>query len=238
MKSINNLRIRTRMALGLAGMLAVIVLNAVLAQQQLAQSNARLDTIIHVQSQRIQLLDAFFGNFQGTTNALYQALLNPVRDQAQQRLLTEQLASNRKDTAGVFKALQALPPDAEVNAEMAKIKGLMEQNRHVQQQVIGLMHQGLYPQAATIYTQLASPIVAAMRDHIRTLIAHQKAAMQSAYEQSQTDYAHAMRNTLLITLGFIIAAMVGGVLITRSITRPLAEAVSVAQRVAEGDLSV
>jgi len=238
MKSINNLRIRTRMTLGLIGMLAVIVFNAVLAQQQLAKSNARLDTIIHVQSQRIQLLDAFFGNFQNTTSALYQALLNPVRDQAQQHLLTEQLASNRKDTAEIFKTLQTLPPDAEVNAEMAKIKGLMEQNRAVQQQVIGLMHQGLYPQASTIYTQLATPIVAAMREHIRTLIAHQKAAMQSAYVQSQVDYARSIRDTVLITLGFIVVAMVGGILITRSITRPLSEAVSVAQRVAAGDLSV
>ena len=234
----NHLRIRTRMALGLIGMLAVIVFNAVLALQQLSASNQRLDRIIHVQSQRIQLLNAFFGNFQNTTAAMYQALLNPVHDQAQQQLLTAQLGKNRADTADVFKALQALPTDPEVQAQLAKIKPLMEQNRSVQQQVIALMHQDLYPQASTIYTQMAAPIVAAMREHIQTLIAHQKAEMQSAYLQSQDEYATALRNTLLITTGFVIAALIGGIWITRSITRPLAAAVVVAQQVAQGDLSV
>ncbi|OYV29245.1 MAG: methyl-accepting chemotaxis protein, partial [Thiomonas sp. 20-64-9] len=233
----NNLRIRTRMTLGLLGMLAVIVLNAALAQQQLAQSNARLDAIVHVQSQRIALLNTFFTNFQGTTAALYQTLLNPAHAQAQQAL-KKQLAENRESTAQVFKELQALPPDAEVNAQLAEIHSLMAKNRGVQQQVIGLMQQGLYPQASTIYTQLASPIVLAMHQHISALIAHQKAQMQAAYAQSQAAYASAVRQALWITIGFILAAMVGGFWITRSITRPLAEAVSVAQRVAEGDLSV
>ncbi|MGE0107745.1 MAG: MCP four helix bundle domain-containing protein, partial [Thiomonas sp.] len=233
----NNLRIRTRMTLGLLGMLAVIVLNAALAQQQLAQSNARLDSIVHVQSQRIALLNTFFTNFQGTTAALYQTLLNPAHAQAQQAL-KKQLAENRESTAQVFKELQALPPDAEVNAQLAEIHSLMAKNRGVQQQVIALMQQGLYPQASTIYTQLASPIVLAMHQHISALIAHQKAQMQAAYAQSQAAYASAVRQALWITIGFILAAMVGGFWITRSITRPLAEAVSVAQRVAEGDLSV
>ncbi|OZB73615.1 MAG: methyl-accepting chemotaxis protein, partial [Thiomonas sp. 14-64-326] len=223
----NNLRIRTRMTLGLLGMLAVIVLNAALAQQQLAQSNARLDAIVHVQSQRIALLNTFFTNFQGTTAALYQTLLNPAHAQAQQAL-KKQLAENRESTAQVFKDLQALPPDAEVNSQLAEIHSLMAKNRGVQQQVIALMQQELYPQASTIYTQLASPIVLAMHQHISALIAHQKAQMQAAY----------VRQALWITIGFILAAMVGGFWITRSITLPLSEAVHVAQRVAEGDLSV
>ncbi|CUB00960.1 methyl-accepting chemotaxis protein, partial [Thiomonas bhubaneswarensis] len=233
----NHLRIRTRMALGLIGMLAVIVINAVLAQQQLAQSNARLDAIVHVQSERIGLLNTFFTNFQGTTSALYQTLLNPAHDEAQQAL-KKQLAHNRESTAQVFKGLKALPPDAEVNAQLAEIQTLMARNRDVQQQVISLMKQGLYPQASTIYTQLASPIVLEMHQHIRTLIDHQKAQMQAAYEQSQDAYASAVRRQLWITAGFIVAALIGGIWITRSITRPLSEAVHVAQRVAEGDLSV
>jgi hypothetical protein len=73
---------------------------------------------VHVQSQRITLLNTFFTNFQGTTAALYQTLLNPAHDEAQQAL-KKQLAENRESTAQVFKDLQALPPDAEVNAQLA-----------------------------------------------------------------------------------------------------------------------
>ena len=233
----NNIRIRTRMALGLLGMLTVIVINAVLAQQQLAQSNARLDAIVNVQSERIGLLNAFFTNFQGTTSALYQTLLNPAHDEAQQAL-KKQLTTNRENTAQVFKNLNALPPDAEVNAQLAEIQTLMAKNREVQQQVISLMKQGLYPQASTIYTQLASPIVLEMHQRIQTMIERQKGQMQAAYAQSQQAYASAVRRALWITVGFILVALVGGIWITRSITRPLSEAVHVAQRVAEGDLSV
>ncbi|SCC91112.1 Methyl-accepting chemotaxis sensory transducer [Thiomonas sp. X19] len=238
MHFLSKFRIRTRMTLGLAGMVAVIALNALLAQQQLAQSNARLGAIVQVQSQRIELLNAFFGNFQGTTTAIYQALLNPAHDDAQQALLGQELAHNRSSTAGIFKALDALPPDAQVAADMAQIKRLIEKNRSVQQQVVSLMHQGLYPQASTIYTLLAAPVVASMRAKIDALIEGQKAQMRQAYAQSQGDYARSARNTLFITIGFALAAIFGGIWITRSITRPLGEAVGVAQKVAAGDLSV
>ena len=238
MQFLNNLRIRTRMTVGLSGMVCAIVFTAFLAQQQMAHVNANLDAIVHVQAQRVQLLNAFFGNFQNTTAALYQTLLDPVRDASRLAQLKAELARNRNSTAAVFKELKALPPDAQVDRAMTQIHALIEQNRAVQQQTQQLMQQGLYPQATTVYTQLAQPIVAAMRGKISALIESQKAQMQAAYVDSQNSYAASVRRNLFITLGLVVAAIAGGLWITRSITRPLSEAVGVAQRVAEGDLSV
>ena len=238
MHFLSNLRIRTRMLAGLGGMVCAILCIAILSQRQIARVDGHLDTIVHVQSRRIQLLDAFFENFQDTTTALHQALLDPARDAQTEQVLKQRLERNRASTAAIFKELKSLPPDPGLDAALAQIRALIARNRAIQQQTRDLMRQNLYPQAATVYTQLAQPIVDAMRGRISALIDGQKAQMQAAYVDSQKAYAEGMRLEILATIAFVAVAIAGGLWITRSITRPLGAAVEVAQRVAAGDLSV
>ncbi|MHB9050320.1 MAG: methyl-accepting chemotaxis protein [Thiomonas delicata] len=238
MTAFNNMRIRTRMTIGLIGMVGVIVLNAVLAQMQIKEINAEFGEIVQVQTRRVELLNVFFDNFQDTTATLYRAMLNPVRDGGNLADMQAHLKKNQRSTGEVFKALEALPPDPQIEQGLTRIRALIAKNRTVQQQAIALMEQNLYPQAGTIYTQLAQPVVLKMRHEIEQLIESQKAQMHDAYEASQARYVSGLRRNLLISLGFVIAAILGGIWITRSITGPLSQAVGVAQRVADGDLSV
>ncbi len=60
----------------------------------------------------------------------------------------------------------------------------------------------------------------------------------TASNAADAAYASTILTSLIASLGGIALAVVIGVLITRSITQPLARAVHVAQRVAEGDLTV
>ncbi len=60
----------------------------------------------------------------------------------------------------------------------------------------------------------------------------------TASNAADAAYSSTILTSLIASLGGIALAVVIGVLITRSITQPLARAVHVAQRVAEGDLTV
>ena len=77
----------------------------------------------------------------------------------------------------------------------------------------------------------------AYKAKVQELIAVQNAEMQSAGEQVDKDY-HTNRLTLiLLTLVSILVGSAMGWFIVRSITRPLGEAVSFAEAIAEGDLT-
>ncbi|OIQ83538.1 methyl-accepting chemotaxis protein III [mine drainage metagenome] len=82
------------------------------------------------------------------------------------------------------------------------------------------------------------PVAAALRT---TLTAMRESIVQefsTASNAADAAYTSTIVSSLIASLAGIGLAVVIGVLITRSITQPLARAVHVAQRVAEGDLSV
>ncbi|MBW4047222.1 MAG: HAMP domain-containing protein, partial [Proteobacteria bacterium] len=238
MSYLKNLRVRTRLTLLLVLMLGLIVANAYVAHEQIAKVNAKLDEVLQVQAQRGRLLNRFFNNFQDTTAWIYQTLINPERDASTLSRLREHLKQNQASTGEVFKTLATLPPDADINEGLRRIRALIQKNRVVQQEVITLMQQGLYPQAATIYSQLAQPVVEQMGSEIRRLVQAQTSRMHYEGESSHALYRASVESAIWIVLGIMLVGTLGGVLITRSITAPLSEAISVAQRVASGDLSV
>ena len=94
-----------------------------------------------------------------------------------------------------------------------------------------------YQQATEI---LQGPLLerfAEMADSIDNLIKSQLEASKAAYDSGQSQYKEVRLLVILLTLAGVVLASIMAWWLLNSITRPLAEAVNVARRVAAGDLS-
>jgi methyl-accepting chemotaxis protein len=128
----------------------------------------------------------------------------------------------------------------------ADVRGLADRFAAVRADYVG---KGLQPmrdalvaqkpdQARKIYEEVLSPVAATQAKVLTELIATEIDEGRRDYEKSSQQ-----ANTLLVLVvsGAGLALLLGGVaawLITRSITRPLSEALKVAEQVAAGDLRV
>jgi methyl-accepting chemotaxis protein len=105
------------------------------------------------------------------------------------------------------------------------------------QKVIELMEAGDLAQARTRLNALSVDAFNHAREYLRAMVDSNKRQIKENAEGAQELEAS---STLILLLGIVIAFLVAvalGILITRMITRPLAMAVSSAQRIAGGDLT-
>jgi len=109
--------------------------------------------------------------------------------------------------------------------------------RGVLEKFAGLISQGKQAEAKPLILSEIPPLHAAFLSALQDIVAAQMESMQKAGNKSEQDYA-AGRNVLLAVaaLAMLLASIIA-FWVTRSITRPLNEAVGVAQKVAAGDLT-
>ncbi|RIA22271.1 methyl-accepting chemotaxis protein [Ectopseudomonas oleovorans] len=99
-------------------------------------------------------------------------------------------------------------------------------NDNDRQAALSLLYASLNPQADSMIKAL------------HELITHNREGASSAAKASSAVYTQAMRGTLLVMALSAIATFVLATLLTRSIVRPLADAVQVADSVASGNLTL
>lgn len=152
----------------------------------------------------------------------------------QQQLLRIQKAREAYDKA--WAELQKIPADEAAKAARVKLVEVREAARPLNDQVLELGLANKAADATTLLLKSAGPATQRFQDAIAEIIALEEATSAKEFGQAQSEYA--LARTLLISAGALGLALAGllGWLITRSITRPLQTAVSVAEAVAAGKL--
>ena len=96
------------------------------------------------------------------------------------------------------------------------------------------------PADAELKAYVTGTLVPAMKAYVQSVeavVAHQTRLFDAASRQIDTLYTDAARILAAIGIGTIVFGAACGIFLTRSITRPLARAVGLAQQVASGDLT-
>ena len=96
------------------------------------------------------------------------------------------------------------------------------------------------PADAELKAYVANTLVPAMKAYVgsvEAVVAYQTQLFDAASNQIDALYVHAWRVLAAIGLATIVFGAACGIFLTRSITRPLARAVGLAQQVASGDLT-
>ena len=96
---------------------------------------------------------------------------------------------------------------------------------------------GANVEAATILVTRVRPAEKVWRDKVSQMVALEMQMNKSAYERTKGGQRPALSASLFLLVGAALVGIVVGWRITRGVTRPIGDAIAVAERIAEGDPS-
>jgi len=235
MNSLLNLKIGTRLGMGFAAVLLLLASVVGLGLNSMADIQARLNGIVTGNNVKV-----------GAVNTMVDAIRDIAIFDSNLILLTEDAAMNEevkkiaaaRDRFSVGRAtLAKLLVTPAGKALLAKVDERVAVLLPLNTQLTELGLKNMNEEATQVFVTKFQPAVQVLVDVLNDMIAHETELSNQANAQAIAGYAWA-RNLMLVLGG--IAMLVGAAIawfITRSITRPIGEAVQVAEKVAAGDIS-
>ena len=235
-----NVKIGTRLGLGFASLLALQLVIGGIGLGQMADLSGRITVITEVGQAKAKALSET-ENFVGA-RAIAARNLALLTDSAAQKADLERV---KKAQIGIDKNMELLASfmknpatsNAEERRMFDQLKELEAKYLPIATRIVGLATTQKTDEAIKSLTQDCMPLLTQMMAHMGSfdeLVAKEAAASEVA---AHSAYERAKWTILLISLGSLLSGGFIAWWLTRSITRPIGEAVAVAQRVAAGDLT-
>jgi len=234
--NIQNLKLGARLGLAFGAVLALAIVLTVIGTlrlQQVVDATADMDVAVR----KARLADRWLAGTR-VNRALVEARLRAVDAQDQAQIVARMKANSAEITAA-SEELDRLVVKAEGRAMLAKTAELRKNYTAARNDVFALKDGGSADRAALdrAVQEKMTPALNAYDAAVQELAGHQKTMFDEA--KGHVDDVAAAGRRLLAGVG-TVAVLLGAALawwLTRSITRPLRQAVALANAVAAGDLS-
>jgi methyl-accepting chemotaxis protein len=235
MNNVNDLKLGSRLGLGFAIVLALLVLMIVVANVRFERVGVASADIIEqawVKAEAAATIDA-----QARANARRALELFFLSDDAQIEQVHRDIDGHDRAIGAALQTLDQHVESPAGKAIIAQIKQARGAFSGAYTSAGGLLDEGRRNDALKVLKGDALPAIDALQNHAAALVALQKQHIEASGVAIRGDIASARR--LLLVIGLIALAL-GAALawtLTRSIVRPIGRAVQLAQTVAAGDLS-
>ena len=227
-------KIGTRLGLGFGLLILMLLVAVILALLRLTEVEAINTRIIEKEWVKAEAANTI--NATTRANARRTMELIIVGDVAQLATIKERIAENKKTIDVALETLDRLIYLPEGKALLAELKERRGKYVASFSKVAKLMEEANKDEATRVMNSETLPLLDALQDPINKLTDLQKQLVLNSSQEVHRSIASAQ--ALMVVLG--VLGLVLGVLfsawITRSITRPLGEAVHVARTVASGNL--
>jgi len=235
MNSFLNLKIGTRLGVGFAVVLLLLVGIAGLGLRAMTDIQARLNGIVTNNNVKVASVNKMVDAIRDI--AILDGNLILMVDDAAMREEIKKIAAARERFAGSRAVLAKLLASPEGKALLARIDEKVTVLAPLNTQLGELALQNRNDEASAIFISKFQPAARALLAELDAMAEHQERRSMEANQEASDGYAWS-RNLMLL-LGAIAVLLGTGIawLITRSITRPVGAAVQVAEKVAGGDLS-
>ena len=234
MKSLH-LSIGQRLALGFGMLLLMLGMAAIIAGLQFQHISENNQQIMEVEWRKSEA--AAFVDATTRTNARHTMALLLTDDPQRRAQLNQSINDNRARIDAAMQTLDELVYRPEAKALMQEIKTRRTAFVASFNRVRELRAQGQHDEAVRVMNDDTLPAIDALQAPISALTALQSRLMNERSQAAQS----AIDTALILILSLTGAALAIGTLtayrITRSIQRPIAQAVNLAQKVAQGDLT-
>ncbi len=232
---IKNMRIGQRLALGFGVVIFLLLTLAGLSYLRIATLNQEVGKMVDTRYPKTVVANVIKADVNEATRSMLNVLI--MTDPSQ---IAKELASIEAHNASATKAiaeLTATTTDPKA-VEILKAIGVIR-NRFIPGQTtfVGLINEDKKDDAMVKFMFSLRPQQTKYFDQLDKYIAYQNAEMVSAGKEASELTKRTQALIMVLAIGAAVISLVVAFLATRSITRPLNEAVGVAKRVADGDLT-
>ena len=233
--NLSNFKLRTRLALGFGVMCAMLIVVLVLSQATLDHVNRSTRDIVQQRMPKIDAVTSVLNEVNNVSIALRNLMLND--DPADRKLQTANVMKARQAIQTLLDQAKGVLTDA---AERDRYNETVENNIKFvrdQDELLKRVDAGDIEGAKAYLNDAFRPLLLAYKKGLNEQLKAQKAAIAEAGAQAEATYAST--RLLMAGLGVAILALAGAIAwaISSSITRPVAQALEVANTVAAGDLT-
>jgi methyl-accepting chemotaxis protein len=233
--SLDHVKIGTRLGIGFAIVLALLVATIVMGLSSMHRIGKRTHDIIADKNVKMEAANHMVDNVRNITLSLTNIVVVPSTPEVNAEL--EKIAASRKKYGDARKILVEHATEDKEKALLAQLDALLMEGAVKNNKVIELRKEGEIQDATAYLTQTAAPSLVGVLKILDDILVYETAQAKQAGEDVEAVLGSAQM--LLIGLGVLAVALGAGVawFITRSITVPLNAAVDMAETVASGDLS-
>ncbi len=234
---IKNIRISTRLTIAFSVLLVVMGIIAVAGLIGLYSAGAATKEIVDEHYAKIALAVDIRGNTNSAARTLRSAML--ARSEAEMDEFLAQTESSGKNAATGLLALNARAHDTEHGSALFKlVKQAHEDHVDIEKKMVELVRQ----QEREVTTDyLFDRLIPRQKTYLSALdeyVTYQKSLMDASVASGERVISSAVALMVSLAVLAILFCAISAWLVTRSITRPLNQAVEVASAVANGDLTM
>ena len=233
--SLTQFKIGTRLGIGFAVVLGLLVAVLLVGLYSMAQLSDRTHDIVTDKNVKMAAANTMSDNVRNITLAITSVVVAPTEALVHAELA--KIGDARKKYGAAKEALQKKISTDKEMALMAELDAALKAGAPLNNKVIELRNAGQTEEAIAFLTQQAAPSLKRVLTALDSLVEHE--GEQAAQAASDAEALSTSARAFMITLGSL-AVLLGAFvawIITRSITRPINAAVGVAETVASGDLS-
>jgi methyl-accepting chemotaxis protein len=235
MSSLNNLRLGTKLSLAFGAILTLLVLLALFAFTRLQSIQAESREISGNWLPATRYAGEMNAALTEHRSAMQQLVANFNLDM--NKAAEQRLKESAEDLTRNSKAYEALLTNDEERKLFADFSAKRAKFQASVQRAAGAARDANVDAALEVLTKDARSDFQAAEKAAEALVDFQTKGAEASAAESESTYRTATIGLLVVTLLAIGAGTVMGLLLVRSITRPLATAVDVADHIAAGDLS-
>jgi methyl-accepting chemotaxis protein len=232
---ISNMKIGARLGGGFVLVLVLLAAVLGLGLSSMGSIAEKLDRIVSNHNAKVSAANEMVNNFRDI--AAINTMVVVVQDDAGLQQQKDRLTKAREQYREARRRLTSFELDEKEKGLLAKLDQALALAVPASNKMMELRMQGSIPAAAEFLVTTSTAATNGAIHAIDEIVAYETQQAAKAGEESKAEYGSSRQ--LMLLLG-ALAMMLGGVaawFITRTITRPINEAVTVAETVAAGDLT-
>ncbi len=231
----NNLKIGARLQLAFGAVLALLLVIAYIGWSALADTKARMDVVVNENNVKIALSNTMLSELNLIARSARNIIL--YNDKATQTRMQDRIDGAQKNFNASLERLATLVRSEQGKQVIAGLQTEAPETLRRLAQVVQMVNDGKVAEAPAFLLNSVQKHQDGTFALIKEMIGLQEKQNAALVAQIEDEYTFALRFLIGATLLAALAATTLALLITRSITRPINDAVDVAQAVAAGDLT-